>query len=110
MIRGTQPRIRCAELLAGGGGGALRLGQAIAIDRVRGVDVGQCLACGGLTRGRRRDLGAKGVALLGQASLADPERGHLAIGPPHAFFGHRRRRLRARPPVLGIAPRRFTRA
>ncbi len=42
-------------------------------------------------------------------SLADPERGHLAIGPPHAFFGHRGRRLRARPPVLGVAPRRFTR-
>ena len=74
VVRGAEAGVGGPETFASGRSVALGGGQPVAIDRVRGVDLGQGGASGGFGGGGRGDLGAEGVAFLDQGPLPLAER------------------------------------
>ena len=105
VIGPAQPRVRASEALARSRGLTFGPAKPVAVGGVGGVDLGQGLASGRLAGRRRGDLGAKGVALLGQRSLTLTQRRQVGIGAGHPLFGQGRGRLGTDPPVLGIPAR-----
>ena len=105
VIRPAEPRVRAAQALACSRSLAFDAAEPVPVGSVGGVDLGEGLAGGRLPGRRRGDLGAKGVAFLGQRPFALAQGGEVGIGARHALLGEGRGRLGSNPPVLGIAAR-----
>ena len=107
VVRGAQPGVRGAQAFAGGGRVALGRAEPVPVGGVGGVDLLEGRPCGCLGGLARRDLGAQGVALLGQRPLALAERRDVAVRSGHPLLGDVGRRLGTGSTILGVAAGRL---
>jgi hypothetical protein len=105
VIGPAQPGVGGPEPFPSDGGVTFGPAQAIPVGGIRGMDLGERVAGGGLSSGGRRDLRAKCVALFGEGTFAFADHRHVGVGTGHPLLGQGCRRFGADPPVLGVLAR-----